>query len=95
MSTPPPIADIGEAIRTLTGAESPIQQRDIRDHLAALLEGITAGHRLIPETPDTVAWCTCGDEWVCADVEHASKLARAIVHARDDERARVGNNWRV
>ncbi|WP_141576080.1 hypothetical protein [Actinomadura sp. WMMA1423] len=95
MSTPTAIADIHEGVRVLVGAESPIPPGDIRDHLAALLDGITAGHRLIPETDETVALCTCGDEWECGDVEHASKLARALISARDNERTRVGKNWRV
>ena len=95
MSTPPPITDISEAIRVLASAESPISPGAFRDDLTTLLDGITAGHRLIPETNESVALCACGDEWVCADVEHAAQLARTITRAHDDERARVGNNWRV
>jgi hypothetical protein len=96
VSTPPPIRVIGEAIRTLESAQSPIPPGDIRDGLAVLLDTIVQRHHRISATPDRVAECSCGDEWAhCEHVEHAARLARTIVSARDDERARVGNNWRV
>lgn len=95
MSTPTAIADIHEGVRVLTGPASPIPPGNIRDHLVALLDGITAGHQLIPETDESVAGCTCGDEWECDDVEHAAKLARELIYARDVERDRVGNTWRT
>lgn len=95
MSTPEAIRDINEAIRALGRDRSLISHGEIRDAATGLLASIVSAHRRIAETPDTVAGCTCRDEWECGQVASAARLARTILAARDAEVARVGNGWVV
>lgn len=95
MATPTELRDIATAMYDITRAVSPIPRSELRDAIGEVLLTTNISHRRIPETADTVAMCSCGDEWVCAEVKAVQALALLISRLTEDESARSNNGWRV
>jgi hypothetical protein len=95
MATPTELRDITVAMHDMTRPSSPIPAGELRDAVDEVLTATVGNHRLIPETPESVAMCRCGDEWVCAEVKAVRTVALIITRMAEDEAARVNNGWRI
>lgn len=78
------IRDINEAIHRVNSRYSPIPAGDLRDAFYEVLVTTVRQHRHVPETPEQVAMCECGDEWACREVTAMRQLARVITRMAED-----------
>jgi hypothetical protein len=95
MPTPTELSDIATAMHNITRPASPLPAGELRDAVGEVLTVTVQHHRRIPETEESVAMCSCGDEWVCAEVTAVRALAQVITRQTEDEAARANNGWRI